>query len=268
MIALLKYYVHIALNVLIFIKNLPKRTLHYMTSPILITGAGQRIGLALAQHYLTQGQKVIITYRTRHYAVEKLAQQGVTCIHADFSTDAGINEFINTLKAHTQSLKAVIHNASSWDCEANNPDHAKLFDNMMRIHAKTPYLINMQCADLLLAYQQVSGAAADIVHLTDYVVETGSPKHLAYAASKGALDNLTKSFSAKYAPNIKVNAVAPSLIIFNEHDDEQYRAKTLKKSLMGIEPGCQEIINSIDLLLQSQYITGRSIPVDGGRHLK
>ena len=37
---------------------------------------------------------------------------------------------------------------------------------------------------------------------------------------------------------------------------------------MGIEPGCQEIINSIDLLLQSQYITGRSIPVDGGRHLK
>ena len=69
-----------------------------MTSPILITGAGQRIGLALAQHYLTQGQKVIITYRTRHDAVEKLAQQGVTCIHADFSTDAGINEFINTLK--------------------------------------------------------------------------------------------------------------------------------------------------------------------------
>ncbi|MDC3213542.1 dihydromonapterin reductase [Pseudoalteromonas distincta] len=239
-----------------------------MTSPILITGAGQRIGLALAQHYIAQGQSIIITYRTRHAAVDKLEQQGAVCIYADFSTDDGISAFINTLKEHTTSLRAIVHNASSWDCEANNPDFAALFDNMMRIHAKTPYLINLMCAELLLNYQQNEKVPADIIHLTDYVVETGSPKHLAYAASKAALDNLTKSFSAKYAPNIKVNSVAPSLIIFNEHDDEQYRAKTLKKSLMGIEPGCQEIINSIDLLLQSHYITGRSLPIDGGRHLK
>lgn len=239
-----------------------------MTSPILITGAGQRIGLALAKHFLSQDQAIIITYRTRHSAVDLLEQQGAVCIYADFSTDAGISTFIDALKQHTDSLRAIVHNASSWDCEANNPDFESLFDNMMRIHAKTPYLINNKCADLLLAYQLTSKATADIIHLTDYVVETGSPKHIAYAASKAALDNLTKSFSAKYAPNIKVNSVAPSLIIFNEHDDEAYRAKTLKKSLMGIEPGCQEIINSIDLLLQSHYITGRALPVDGGRHLK
>jgi dihydromonapterin reductase / dihydrofolate reductase len=239
-----------------------------MTPPILITGAGQRIGLALAKHFIAQGQAIIITYRTRHAAVDLLEQQGAICMYADFSTDQGINEFIAQLKAQTHALRAIIHNASSWDCEANNPDFTQLFDNMMRIHAKTPYLLNLMCADLLLSYQASSKVPADIIHLTDYVVETGSPKHLAYAASKAALDNLTKSFSAKYAPRIKVNAVAPSLIIFNEHDDEQYRAKTLKKSLMGIEPGCQEIINSIELLLQSHYITGRALPVDGGRHLK
>lgn len=239
-----------------------------MTPPILITGAGQRIGLALAKHFIAQGQAIIITYRTRHTAVDQLEQQGATCLYADFSSDEGINEFVAQLKAQVSSLRAIIHNASSWDCEANNPDFTQLFDNMMRIHAKTPYLINMHCADLLLNYQAHQNAPADIIHLTDYVVETGSPKHIAYAASKAALDSLTKSFSAKYAPHIKVNAIAPSLIIFNEHDDEQYRAKTLKKSLMGIEPGCQEIINSTDLLLQSRYITGRSLPVDGGRHLK
>ena len=197
-----------------------------MTPPILITGAAQRIGLALAKHFIAQGQAVIITYRTRHEAVDSLEQQGVTCLYADFSTDEGINTFITLLKSHTDSLRAVIHNASSWDCEANNPHFEQLFDNMMRIHAKTPYLVNLHCADLLLNYQASHAKPADIIHLTDYVVETGSPKHLAYAASKAALDNLTKSFSAKYAPNIKVNSVAPSLIIFNQHDDEQYRAKT------------------------------------------
>jgi dihydromonapterin reductase/dihydrofolate reductase len=239
-----------------------------MTSPILITGAGQRIGLALAKYLLNAGQKVIITYRTRHSAIDELESLGATCLVADFNSSEAIYAFISTLKSHTESLQAIIHNASSWDCEANNPDSADLFDNMMRIHAKAPYLINLNCAPLLLEHQQSTQTPADIIHLTDYVVETGSPKHLAYAASKAALDNLTKSFSAKYAPRIKVNSIAPSLIIFNQDDDEFYRAKTLKKSLMGIEPGCEEIINSVELLLKSQYITGRTIPVDGGRHLK
>ncbi len=239
-----------------------------MSSPILITGAGQRIGLALAEHFLAQGQATIVTYRTRHEAIDTLAGKGATCIHADFNNDEAIAHFIELLKSHTNQLKAIIHNASSWDCEANNHDYAALFDNMMRIHAKAPYLINLASADLLLNYQKNTGHPADIIHLTDYVVEKGSPKHLAYSASKAALDNLTKSFAAKFAPAIKVNAIAPSLIIFNEHDSDEYKAKTLKKSLMGIEPGCAEIINSVELLLNSHYITGRSMPVDGGRHLK
>ena len=45
-----------------------------MSSPILITGAGQRIGLAVAEHFLAQGQEIIVTYRTRHEAIDVLAQ--------------------------------------------------------------------------------------------------------------------------------------------------------------------------------------------------
>lgn len=235
-----------------------------MMHPILITGAGQRIGLALAQHFVAKGQPLIITYRTLRPEVEKLAQQGVTCIQADFRDDASIDAFIKELKQKTNALRGIIHNASSWDCEKNNQDHAALFDNMMRIHTKVPYLINQGCSDLLTGQD----SPTDVIHMTDYVVETGSPKHLAYAASKAALENLTKSYAAKWAPDVKVNSIAPSLIIFNEHDDDAYKAKTLKKSLMGIEPGCQEIIDAVELLLQSNYITGRSLPVDGGRHLK
>ena len=235
-----------------------------MSFPILITGAGQRIGLALAQHFVQQGQPVIITYRTRHSAVDALDAAGVTCIQADFSCDQSIMAFIAQLQQTTPKLRAIIHNASSWDCEANNHDYAQLFDAMMRIHAKVPYLINQYCAEML----HIDGEITDVIHLTDYVVEKGSPKHLAYAASKAALDNFTKSFAAKWAPSVKVNAIAPSLIIFNADDDEHYKAKTLRKSLMGIEPGCQEIIAAVEMLLSSNYITGRSLAIDGGRHLK
>ncbi|MCF2858548.1 dihydromonapterin reductase [Pseudoalteromonas sp. SMS1] len=235
-----------------------------MNAPILITGGAQRIGLAIANYFIDRDIPVIITYRTKHDAVATLEAQGAHCIQIDFDHPNAVSLLAEQVKAHTPQLRAVIHNASSWDCEKLNPDHSALFDNMMRIHAKVPYLLNLALAPLLEACSNVS----DIIHITDYVAEKGSPKHIAYAASKAALDNLSRSFAAKYAPHIKVNSIAPSLIIFNEHDDAAYREKTLKKSLMGIEPGCQEVISSIELLLNSSYITGRTLAVDGGRHLK
>ncbi|PLM49622.1 dihydromonapterin reductase, partial [Klebsiella michiganensis] len=70
------------------------------------------------------------------------------------------------------------------------------------------------------------------------------------------------------APEIKVNAIAPSLILFNEGDDAEYRKQALDKSLMKIAPGEKEISDLIEYLFSSRYVTGRSFAVDGGRHLR
>ena len=64
------------------------------------------------------------------------------------------------------------------------------------------------------------------------------------------------------------NAIAPSLIMFNEGDDEAYRQQALDKSLMKIAPGEKEISDLIDYLFTSRYVTGRSFAVDGGRPLR
>ena len=232
---------------------------------ILITGAAQRIGLDLAKHFLNKGDKLIITYRTKHASVDELLELGAICLACDFEQSDAVEKLVEQVKSHTNELSAIIHNASSWDCESKNPDFNSLFDNMMNIHAKVPYLLNLALMPLLL---NSSDEHSDIIHITDYVVEKGSPKHIAYAASKAALDNLTRSFSAKLAPKVKVNSIAPSLIIFNDHDDDAYRAKTLKKSIMALEPGTAEVINGIEMILNSNYMTGRTLQLDGGRHLK
>ncbi|WP_440054662.1 dihydromonapterin reductase [Pseudoalteromonas sp. T1lg65] len=234
------------------------------TSPILITGGAQRIGLALVEHFIEAGQSVIITYRTRHDVINELEQRGVICLAIDFDKPEAVELCIQQVMAHTESLRAIIHNASSWEQEADHADCAQLFDNMMRIHAKVPYLLNLGLSTLLNTAPQTG----DIIHITDYVVDRGSQKHIAYAASKSALDNLTRSFAAKLAPKVKVNSIAPSLIIFNQDDSEDYKVRTLSKSVMGIEPGSHEIINAVEMILQSNYMTGRSIKLDGGRHLK
>lgn len=105
-----------------------------------------------------------------------------------------------------------------------------------------------------------------ITYLTDYVAGKGSDKHIACAASKARLANLSLSFSRQLAPYVKVNAIAPSLLMFQEGDNKEYQQKALKKSLLCLEPGEQEGVAAVQYLLSSRYMTKRTLALGGGRH--
>ncbi|WP_435945221.1 dihydromonapterin reductase [Dryocola sp. BD586] len=235
------------------------------TRPVLITGAGRRIGLALAKDFLARQQPVIVSFRTRYASIDELEQAGALCLPGDFSTDEGIRTFADSVLARCDGLRAIIHNASAWQAESSAVAHGETLAAMLQIHVHAPYLLNHLLEPLLRGRGH---ASADIIHFTDYVVERGSDKHIAYAASKAALDNLTRSFARKLAPEVKVNAIAPAMILFNEHDDAGYRKEALNKSLMKIAPGEEEIVSLVKYLLASRYVTGRTHAVDGGRPLR
>ncbi|SDV04369.1 dihydromonapterin reductase [Pseudomonas mucidolens] len=231
-------------------------------APILITGAGQRVGLHCALRLLDAQQPVIFSYRTERPDVQRLRDRGAIAVFADFSSEAGILAFIAELKTHTERLRAIIHNASAWTAETPGGE-SRAFIDMFSVHMLAPYLINLHCASLL---QQ--STPADIVHISDDVTRKGSRQHIAYCATKAGLDNLTLSFAAKYAPQIKVNGIAPAMVMFNQDDNAAYRAKVLAKSALGIEPGAEVIYQSLRYLLDNPYVTGTTLTVNGGRHIK
>ncbi|NWL78429.1 dihydromonapterin reductase [Pseudomonas taiwanensis] len=231
-------------------------------APILITGASQRVGLYCAERLLDEGQPVIISYRTERDGVQHLRERGALALQADFSSEAGILAFIAELKGCTDGLRAIVHNASDWLTEA--PGHeAEAFQRMFSVHMLAPYLINLHCEELLRR-----SSPADIIHLSDDVARRGSEKRIAYCASKAGLDNLTLSFASRFAPYIKVNGIAPALVMFNADDDDAYRKKTLAKSALGIEPGPQVVYQGLRYLLDNPYVTGTTLTLNGGRHLK
>ena len=165
--------------------------------PILITGGGRRIGLALARHFVARQQPVIISYRTWYPAIDALREAGAVCLHADFSTDESILAFAAEVEAHASGgLRAIIHNASGWMAEKPGIPLTTVLASMMQIHVNAPYLLNHALESLLRGHGH---AASDIIHITDYVVERGSDKHIAYAASKAALDNMSRSFARSFA---------------------------------------------------------------------
>ncbi|HZX17032.1 MAG TPA: dihydromonapterin reductase [Pseudomonas sp.] len=231
-------------------------------APILITGASQRIGLYCAERLLDDGHPVIVTYRSERDSIDALRQRGAIALQADFASEAGILAFIEQLKSHTDSLRAIVHNASDWLMEEPG-EEAAAFQQLFSVHMLAPYLINLHCQALL-----ARSTPADIVHISDDVARKGSAKRPAYCASKAGLDSLTLSFAARFAPQIKVNGIAPALIMFNPDDDANYRNKTLNKSALGIEPGPQVIYQSLRYLLDNPYVTGTTLTVNGGRHLK
>lgn len=230
--------------------------------PVLITGAAQRLGLHCALRLLDDGIPVVATYRREHPGIESLRAAGAMTLPADFADEGGIRAFIGTLKASVSGLRAIVHNASAWlpDNGGADPD---AFLAMFNVHMLAPYLINLECEGLLKA-----NPVADIIHISDDVTRKGSAKHIAYCATKAGLDSLVLSFAARFAPAIKVNGIAPALIQFNEGDDEAYRRKALAKSAIGIEPGAEVIYQSLRYLMDNAYVTGTTLTVNGGRHLK
>ena len=199
--------------------------------PTLITGVGKRAGFHLAKRFLQRGMPVIGTYRTRYERLSDLQNLGADLHACDFNRREDVDDLIYAIRSQYPRLRGIIHNASDWVGEDSEVPLHQVMERMMRVHAGVPYEINHRLAPLLQACEDEH---ADIVHISDYVASRGSKKHIAYAASKAAQDNLTLSFAAKLAPKVKVNSLAPALLLFNEGDSPAYRVKALGKCLMKL----------------------------------
>ena len=233
-----------------------------MTDPILITGGATRLGFALADYYLNANQAVVITYRTERPEVEELTDKGAVCLHADFSTDIGIYEAAEQLKEQCPRLQSIVHNASSWFTDPGGTEDLDNLALMMRIHVGASMVVTETLSAALLKSDNPS-----VINVSDHVANRGSDQHMAYAASKAAMLNLTKSQAKKYAPNIRVNALCPALLEFRDEDDAAYRERARNKSALKIVPGFDVAIEAICYLQTNRYTTGSVLPLDGGRPL-
>jgi dihydromonapterin reductase/dihydrofolate reductase len=236
-----------------------------LTDAIFITGAGQRVGFYLAKRFLAEGQAVVFTYRTHRPQVDELIALGALGIQVDFNEDGAIERCVQRVREQVGSLRALIHNASVWLTDEQVAADPMAFNALMRLHVEVPYRLNEALQPLLLA----SGSPLkDIVTLSDASTAQANDRYMAYLASKAAMQNMSRNFAKKYAPDIKVNDIAPGLILFNEGDSEAYKQKRLAQSALGIEPGEAVVWQAVQYLLQSPYTTGISLPLEGGKNLQ
>lgn len=236
-----------------------------MQGAILITGAGQRVGHALALHLRAQGHPVIAHYHHDNPELAALRAAGVMLLQADFTDEASVRVLADAVKAQCTSLRAIIHNASTFSATDNTCDSALTqFDRFYQVHMRSPFLLTRALTDHLRA---CTATHADVVHITDIFADKPNPRFDVYCASKAGAQNLALSFAKSLAPKVKVNVIQPGPILFKEWHSKAMKKKVLSETLLGREGGTEPICLAVSALLANPYQTGAVIAVDGGRRL-
>lgn len=235
------------------------------SDPVLITGAGRRVGLHLARRLLEEGAPVIVHYRTPRAELEALEAQGAGLVQGDLASVDGALAVAEAVRGLTPALRAIVHNASAFAPDATEAQEAAArFQQFFAVHMQAPWLLNEALAPLLRAS---SAYPADIVHITDIFAERPHPDYALYCATKAGLESLSLSFARRLAPDIKVNCIRPGPILFLPSHTPQARAKVLAETPLGREGGPEPVYRALRALLDNDFITGAALPVDGGRHL-
>jgi dihydromonapterin reductase/dihydrofolate reductase len=236
-----------------------------LADAVLITGAGRRVGLHLAERMLGRGRPVIAHYRTWTEGVARLQARGALCVAGDLATEAGANHLIASVRGTTSSLRAIVHNASECAATSQGIDEAlSQFDLFYAIHMRLPFILNLAFTDLL---KNCSEKRADIVHITDIYADNPNPVFGLYCATKAGLQNLSLSFAKQLAPKVKVNVVQPGPVLFKEWHSPRARERVLRETLLGEEGGVEAIGLAVEAILANHYQTGAVIAVDGGRRV-
>ena len=127
------------------------------------------------------------------------------------------------------------------------------------------------CVNILQAVlpRLQSSESASVVFFSTVAVKLGMPFHSSVSASKGAIEGLTRSLAAEFAPKIRVNAVAPGPILWPEDSKEfskKYQDKVIQETLLKKTGAPQDISEAVYFLISSAtYTTGHVLEVDGGR---
>lgn len=236
-----------------------------MQKKVLVTGTSRRVGLHLAKRLHEDGYSVLAHYRSETEGVQELKSLGVETIRADFDSRDSVLEFVTRLRHQYRSLRAIIHNASSFSpTDDDLARAAEQYEAFFYVHMMAPFLINQGLHDRL---QGDDDYPADIIHITDINVENPTPRFDIYGTTKAGLHNMMLVLAKKYAPTIKVNAIAPGPVLFTELHSEQVRQNMMEETPLACEGGAEPVYLAVKSLLTNPFLTGVSIPVDGGRRL-
>ncbi|MEM1036201.1 MAG: SDR family oxidoreductase [Pseudomonadota bacterium] len=244
-----------------FLTDGPKRA--------LVTGAGARLGKAMAITLGQDGWSVAVHYRGSKAGAEDTADQirsaggSAEIIQADLANE----EQAATLQRASQEalggpLTLLVNSASTFDDDTAIEHSRENWDHHFGPNLRAPIVLSQHFARSLP--EDTRGL---IVNMVDMRVLKLNPQFFTYTLSKAALWTATKTMAQAFAPNVRVNAIGPGPTLENVHQKAGEFDAEAQATLTGEGSNPDEIVKALKYLIAAESVTGQMICSDGGQHL-
>lgn len=245
---------------------MPHATPSLAGKTVLVTGAARRLGRAVALALANQRARVVIHYNSSPRDAEETARAvrrrhaKAWTVRADLADPAQAAVLVSDAIAAAGPIDCLINNASIF-----TPSRLTAFtlDDLaanIQVNAVAPLLLARS-----FVAQHRPGA---IVNFLDARIADYDREHAAYHLSKRMLYSLTKMMALEFAPLVRVNAVAPGVILPPPGKGAAYLRKLAPTNPLRRVGTPEGVADAVLFLLRSEFVTGQVIYVDGGRHLK
>jgi NAD(P)-dependent dehydrogenase (short-subunit alcohol dehydrogenase family) len=231
----------------------------------LVTGAGRRIGAALAIAAAEAGFDVLVHHhrsagdaRTTAGRIEVLGRRALAraCDLADPSDCARL------MGEAPQPLTLLVNSASLFEDDGAETLDVAGYEATMAVNLRAPLLLSQAMARAL-----PTDRTGLIVNLADQRVWRLTPRFFSYTLSKAALWTATQTLAQALAPRIRVNAIGPGPTLPSVHQSEEAFAAQAAAVPLGRGPTPDDIAAALTYLIDATAVTGQMIAVDGGQHL-
>jgi NAD(P)-dependent dehydrogenase (short-subunit alcohol dehydrogenase family) len=239
------------------------------TPVALVTGAGDRIGAAIAKALAHAGYAVVIHYRSD--------AEGAKAVRADIRANGGQAALVKAdlarrsqraalmakAAAHFGPLTLLVNNASVFDPDSAHDVDEAYWDRHFAIHAEAPVFLSRD-----FAAQLPEGVDGNIVNIIDERVLHPSPAYFSYTLSKSVLWTATRTLAQTFAPAIRVNAIGPGPVLPHSRQDQATFEKHVNALPLQRHAGPDAIADGVLTLIRTPSMTGQMLALDGGQHLE
>jgi NAD(P)-dependent dehydrogenase (short-subunit alcohol dehydrogenase family) len=244
-----------------------------LTDRVAIITGGKRIGAVVATELARRGADVALVYRTSRVEADETAAavrgfgRRALVVQADLREAEAGETIVAQAAAEFGRLDVLINMASVYRHQAFDAVQAADWDAQMAVDLRAAWL----CARAAVPHmRRVRGGR--IINFADWVARSGRPRYtgyLPYYVAKAGVIALTEALALELAADqILVNAIAPGPIVAPEDTSPEELASVERATPLGRWGGEQEIAKAVVALIETDFMTGEIIRVDGGRHLK
>jgi pteridine reductase len=229
-----------------------------------ITGAAQRLGKAIAVEFATHGYAVGLHHFKSGEQAQKTASElenlgvPVYIYQADLRVPRQIQQMFEKVATCPYPLKILVNSAAVMPREEFRNMAVEEWDSILNLNLRAPWL----CAQHAAALMESEGGV--IINVSDAGAGRAWTRYPAYSVTKAGIDSLTRVLARVLAPNIRVNGVAPGLILPSQDISPDEWQKLVNRLPLKRSGTPEDIASAIMYLVENDYITGQILAVDGG----